>query len=161
MPHNHSPRCCCEPTYNGAIVTSAKPCPSCIEHGELAMLGDNTNRSAQNPAINVPPVTTHSEFIGQMVTAVAAAQPAECPSCHAVGDQPHTDYCQLPLTDALRLANAQTSQPAATTSHPPTHTRSDHFTQLEHSVTWGNRTTTHLRALCHPHLCGQQPTPSQ
>lgn len=72
MPHNHSPRCCCEPTYNGAIVTSAKPCPSCIEHGELATLGNNA------------PITDNP--------------PAECPSCHTTDGHPHTDYCQAPAS---------------------------------------------------------------
>lgn len=107
MPHNHPPRCCCEPTYNGAIVTSAKPCPSCIEHGELAMLGDNTNRSAQNPAINAPHITTRGEFISQMVTAAAAAQSAECPSCHTTDGHPHTDYCQAPNSQRARAGYAE------------------------------------------------------
>lgn len=129
MPHNHPPRCCCEEEDNGTdgfnpanLIT----CPSCVEHGELATL---------------------------------SAQPAECPSCHATGDQPHTDYCRAGLHTTHRwgkvmrgqinfpevcvncLARAdrpdaqlacprydqpgQTSQPAATTSQPATHTRGD------------------------------------
>lgn len=151
MPHNHSPRCCCGPHYDGAIVTSAKPCPSCVEHGELATLGNNAPIAAghchgpgcdrdydQRPSPDCPTPGVHDD---------PTPQPAECPSCHTTNGHPHTDYCQAPNGQRQAAGYpeghtwggkihprsacirawcgwpAQTSQPAATTSQPPTHTR--------------------------------------
>lgn len=148
MPHNHSPRCCCGPHYDGAIVTSAKPCPSCVEHGELASLNSAPNIDGDQ-CPEESPSTGARCFLKSGHP--GAHLPAECPSCHTADGHPHTDYCQMPNEHGdrpglpaqpetvdlvghlraavdrardVRAAQAQTSQPAATTSQPPTHTRS-------------------------------------
>jgi hypothetical protein len=104
MPHNHQPRCCCQHVQDGAITVQSVPCPSCVEHGELAQLSQ-PHAIAYNPEDedNDP---WHAPLAGN----IEVREPGECPSCHTHAGQPHTDYCQ-------------TSQPAATTSQPPTHLR--------------------------------------
>lgn len=83
MPHNHEPRCCCRTDRPDNV------CPSCVEHGELATLGavcGFRHLIAPDQACTLQPHpvgTPHSWD-----------QPAECTSCHAVGDQPHTEYCK-------------------------------------------------------------------
>lgn len=236
MPHNHSPRCCCEHTYNGAIVTSAIPCPICVEHGELATLGNNAPfincpqcdaRADGTPCTHRPPADA-GHPADDDTDAWLAAQPAvladqrarlaalECPSCHTTNGHPHTDYCQAPTSqprcqtvdvdgepvrvsghispaageaiavvvratrDAMaqpdtvdlvghlrasverareaRLARAQTSQPAATTSQPASHTRARGGPvdppHTRHLTTFGSHPTTE----CRPLVCGRTPT---
>lgn len=46
MPHNHPPRCCCGQATPHARV---RVCPSCPEHGELALLSQ-PHAIAYNPA---------------------------------------------------------------------------------------------------------------
>lgn len=82
MPHNHSPRCCCSQPHHSIRATS-ETCPSCVEHGELATL---------NTPANTP------------------APPTECPSCHAIGDQPHTDYCRAGLHATHRWGKVMQGQ---------------------------------------------------
>lgn len=190
MPHNHPPRCCCEEEDNGTDGFNPAdliPCASCVEHGELATLNSAPIDGDQCPEESPSTGARCLLKVGHP----GAHLPTECPSCHAVGDQPHTDYCRAGMPDRGTgwahwhdngqrwyhlegetctegngmpdnepSTQAQTSQPAATTSQPPTQTRGI-FTDISHTVFVGSRHTTHLRALCRPDLCGQRPTPSQ
>lgn len=143
MPHNHDPRCCCEysdyPDADGQPVRLVA-CPDCPTHSH---------------PVNSPE--------------------RECPHCHQAPDRPHTDYCptRQPATYAgptgrelpdehwnariiRETAATQTTQATATTSQPPTHTRAGILDNLTHyDVNRSGRG--HLRALCRPDLCGQEP----
>lgn len=220
MPHNHQPMCCCKPPTDDPWGPRTN-CPSCVEHGQLARL----NMPANTPANQCPeesPSTglrclREAGHIGGHNTTNTEPWPGECPSCHATGNQPHTDYCRSPLATQVTVSanpspdhewcgqphpmadhhkcrrpaghrgdhetshghrwpdQAQTNltqydptsyPPPTQTSQPNTETRqakldADMFSELEHTTRRGGRTTTHLRALCRPDLCGQQPTPSQ
>lgn len=205
MPHNHSPRCCCtQPDHSiratpetcpscvehGELASlNSQPLPGCNCAGDL----HEECANAQPPQCPEESPSTGARCL-RIEGHPGMHQPAECPSCHTTDGHPHTDYCQMPpearelaarmladdlangyLPDGTRTAMAQTSQPAATTSQPPTHTRGPGgpitsgqpytlkrgegtLTHLEHAMPGGR---THLRALCRPDLCGQQPTPSQ
>lgn len=153
MPHNHAPHCCCYVARNEGNPQPTR-CPSCVEHGELARLNMPANAPVnqcpeESPSIGLR-CLLEAGHNGAHNTTNTEPWPSECPSCHATGDQPHTDYCQryqpgarcrdiacpgkARCTDpdcaqarqddnAIRAAHAQTSQPAATTSQPPTQTR--------------------------------------
>lgn len=196
MPHNHPPRCCCKISITPAgEVTITTPCPSCIEHGDLARLS-RPHAIAYNPADEDHDEHADRYHAGETMAEWAEdhqqkpVTPAECASCHALPGQPHTDYCQAPNSVRVRAGLVAEPGPevftpgpghivkaadhpgdwtATLVSTPPTETatpetsarRGDIFSDLEHTVITGGRRTTHLRALCRPHLCGQEPTPSR
>lgn len=65
MPHNHPPLCCCQPHPDDIRPYDGKPYESGQSH----------------PLTRCPSCTEHGDL-------------AECVSCHQLGDQPHTEYCQ-------------------------------------------------------------------
>lgn len=150
MPHNHPPRCCCPRVVT---TNQRDTCPSCVEHGELAQLSkphaiayNPEDEDHDEHADRYQPAETMAQWADDH-RQKPITQPV-CPSCHTPEDRPHTDYCQyvdpatgltgreLPAVDLVkhlrasvhrareaRAAQAQTSQPNARTSQPPTQTR--------------------------------------
>lgn len=84
MPHNHEPRCCCRTDRPDNV------CPSCVEHGELATLGQCPEESPST-GLRCLRETGHP---GGHNTTNAEPWLGECASCHAHDGHPHTDYCQ-------------------------------------------------------------------
>lgn len=122
MPHNHPPRCCCGIpgcTCQGALHEEcAKPCPSCVEHGELASLS-KPHAIAYNPADEDEDDAAGEtvDLVGRLRDSVEAARARrrnECPSCHTHDGHPHTDYCQRrphPTHRFIPVENGQANFP--------------------------------------------------
>ena len=96
MPHNHPPRCCCQPTWTPALAelvpspghTTTGRCPSCVEHGKLATLGAECGFRNLNDPDQVCTYTPHGPESRH------SWQPDECTCCHTPYGRPHTDYCK-------------------------------------------------------------------